>query len=114
MMTCSLPAPARLKVSSLRLAGRVRGRPEYRGHDDCDVHCGDGASWISAGRTLPYPRETGPTQEDADDPRVPVMARRRIASCKMNVQMIQRTTAAPSSRNMHDAKLTTYMILGLG
>ena len=94
----------------------VRGRPEYLGHDDCDVHCGDGASWISAGRTLPYPRETGPTQEDADDPRVPVMARRSIASCKMNVHMIQRSSAAaPSSRNMpHDAKLATYMILGLG
>ena len=53
----------------------MRGRPEYLGHDDCDVHCGDGASWISAGRTLPYPRETRPTQEDTDDPRVPVMRR---------------------------------------
>ena len=37
-----------------------------------------------------------------------------VCATKMNVEMIQRTTAAPSSRNMHDAKLTTYMILGLG
>ena len=35
----------------------------------------DGASWISAGRTLPYPRETGPTQEDTDDLRAPVVRR---------------------------------------
>ena len=51
----------------------------------------DGASWISAGRTLPYPRETGPTQEDTDDPRVPAMRREVERRAPLIVLLVSQT-----------------------